>query len=179
MDGAIARGRRDSAARKESTHFSFSGSPGGPGSPPGLAGGRSLTRRHDLQRRLGAYGEAEAARYLELEGYRIIERNWTCHDPDLRGELDLIAGLRRTIVVCEVKTRSTGRLAHPAEAVTRAKAVRLRRLAVRWLAGRRNRPGGQRLIRQVNELRIDVIAIRTEPAPPFAILELDHLVGVA
>lgn len=130
-------------------------------------------------RLLGAFGEAEAAKYLQRAGYRIIERNWVCHDPDLHGELDLITRLRRTLVVFEVKTRSTNRLAHPAEAVTRDKVIRLRRLAARWLTNHRSRPDGQRQIRQVKELRIDVIAIRTRPEPPFAILTLDHLVGVA
>ena|ERR1700722_9912382 len=136
--------------------------------------------RHASQgRQLGAYGEAAAARYLEQAGYRIIDRNWVCRDPDLRGELDLIGYLRRTLVVFEVKTRSTNRLAHPAEAVTRAKAIRLRRLAVRWLSTQRRRPGGQRLVRRMTELRIDVIAICARPGPPFEVLALDHLIGVA
>ena len=128
---------------------------------------------------LGAHGEAAAAHYLKESGYQVIERNWECRDPDLRGELDLIASHRRTLVVCEVKTRSTDRLANPAEAVTRAKAARLRRLGVRWLSAQRDRRPGTRPTQRITELRIDVIAIRTMPVPPYSVLSLDHLFGVA
>jgi putative endonuclease len=84
-------------------------------------------------RRLGRHGEQAAAEYLAAAGYRVLERNWICRDPDLRGELDLIARQRETLVICEVKTRSGPALAHPAQAVTPQKAARLRRLAARWL----------------------------------------------
>jgi putative endonuclease len=136
-------------------------------------------RGRERGRWLGEHGENAAAHYLKEAGYRVVERNWVCRDPDLRGELDLIACLRRTLVVCEVKTRSTDRLASPAEAVTRAKAIRLRRLGVRWLSGQRSRRAENRLIERVTELRIDVIAIRTMPGPPYSVLTLDHLFGVA
>jgi putative endonuclease len=136
-------------------------------------------RGQNRGRWLGDYGEAAAAHYLKEAGYRVIERNWVCRDPDLRGELDLIACQRRTLVVCEDKTRSTDRLASPAEAVTRAKAVRLRRLGVRWLSGQRARRAENRQVQRVTELRIDVIAIRTMPGPPYSVLALDHLFGVA
>jgi putative endonuclease len=137
-------------------------------------------------RRLGRHGEQVAAEYLAAAGYRLLDRNWVCRDPDLRGELDLIARIRDTLVVCEVKTRSGGRLAHPAQAVTLEKAVRLRRLASRWLRdhpdgsgpaldGPRRRAGACGPLR----VRIDVIAVRTGPRPPFPLLTLDHLVGVA
>jgi putative endonuclease len=185
MDGTTARGRRNAITPNDPADQAGFGGSADVGRPAerfeakARGSGHGPPRRQARNRRLGAHGEAEAARYLERAGYRIIERNWVCRDPDLRGELDLIARLRRTLVVFEVKTRSTNRLAHPAEAVTTAKAVRLRRLAVRWLANHRSRPGGRRLVRQMRELRIDVIAIRTRPEPPFAVLELDHLIGVA
>lgn len=185
MDGTSARGRRSAIAADDGAErvgCGGSADAGGPAERFGASArgsGHSPPRKRARDRQLGAHGEAEAARYLERAGYRIIDRNWVCRDPDLRGELDLIARLRRTLVVFEVKTRSTNRLAHPAEAVTTDKAVRLRRLAVRWLANRRSQPGGQRLVRQTKELRIDVIAVRTRPEPPFAVLAIDHLIGVA
>ncbi len=136
---------------------------------------------------LGRYGEEAAARYLIGAGYQLLARNWVCREPDLRGELDLVARYRRTVVACEVKTRAGDRLAHPAEAVTPDKAARLRLLATRWLdEHQRNRRGGASTLRgvrpaldHVNLLRIDVIAIRTSPRPPYALRSLDHLVGVA
>jgi putative endonuclease len=112
----------------------------------------------------------------------LLDRNWVCRDPDLHGELDLVARQRRTVVACEVKTRASGKLAHPAQAVTPEKARRLRLLAARWLrTHRRSGSGGAGVggpLDTVN-LRIDVIAVRTDPRPPFAVRSLEHLVGVA
>ncbi|WP_426573178.1 YraN family protein [Aquihabitans sp. McL0605] len=80
--------------------------------------------------RLGAVGEDRAAAWYRAEGYSIIERNWRCRD----GEIDLICAQGRTLVVCEVKTRSSLAYGHPAEAVTPTKQRRIRGLAARWLA---------------------------------------------
>ncbi|MBS2962827.1 YraN family protein [Actinocrinis puniceicyclus] len=126
---------------------------------------------------LGRYGEEAAAQYLLGAGYQLLDRNWVCRDPDLRGELDLIARYRRTVVACEVKTRSGDLLAHPVQAVTREKAARLRLLAARWL--REHQRGGPPPLQRATVLRIDVIAIRTAARPPYQLRSLDHLVGVA
>lgn len=56
--------------------------------------------------------------------------NWRCRD----GEIDLIVRRARLFVFCEVKSRSSTAFGTPAEAVTRTKQVRLRRLAARWLS---------------------------------------------
>ena len=125
---------------------------------------------------LGRYGEEQAARYLIGAGYRLLDRNWVCRDPDLRGELDLVARFRRTVVVCEVKTRSGGWLADPVQAVTPDKAVRLRRLATRWLEAQRRAAGPAHRLARV---RVDVIAIRTSARPPYPLRTLDHRIGVA
>ncbi|HEV2345046.1 MAG TPA: YraN family protein [Actinocrinis sp.] len=142
---------------------------------------------------LGRYGEEAAAHYLLGAGYQVLDRNWVCRDPDLRGELDLVARYRRTVVACEVKTRAGDRLAHPIQAITPEKAARLRLLATRWLhehhqhqhRGQRptapsaTRPRSPQLLPPRTQLRIDVIAIRTSPRPPYPLRSLDHLVGVA
>lgn len=60
----------------------------------------------------------------------VVARNWRCRD----GELDLIAVRARTVVFCEVKTRSSATYGSPAAAVTPDKQARIRRLAMRWLA---------------------------------------------
>jgi putative endonuclease len=81
------------------------------------------------RRALGARGEALTARWYEARGYRVVSRNWRCRE----GEIDLVLAHGRTVVVCEVKTRSSDAFGSPYEAVTAAKQRRLRVLALRWL----------------------------------------------
>lgn len=80
--------------------------------------------------RLGRHGEDRAAAWYEAQGYQVLARNWRCPD----GELDLVLRRRDTLVVCEVKARSTDRYGSPLEAVDRRRQGRLRRAAARWLA---------------------------------------------
>jgi putative endonuclease len=77
----------------------------------------------------------------------VIARNWRCRD----GELDLVLRQGRTFVFCEVKTRTTDAYGTPAEAVTRQKRARIRRLAARYLED--DAPVRPR------EIRFDVAAI--------------------
>ncbi|MEZ5141336.1 MAG: YraN family protein [Acidimicrobiales bacterium] len=95
---------------------------------------------------LGAHGEALAARWYEEHGYEVLARNWRCRD----GELDLVVRRNRTIVFCEVKTRTTTAYGTPGEAVTHAKRQRIRRLAARWLEESPIRP---------SQIRFDVAAV--------------------
>ena len=83
----------------------------------------------EVRRALGARGEAAVAAWYEARGYEVLARNWTCRE----GELDLVVRQGRMFVFCEVKTRTSDAFGAPAEAVTRAKQDRLRRLAARWL----------------------------------------------
>lgn len=68
-------------------------------------------------------------RWYRERGYEIVDRNWRCRD----GEIDIVARRGRTIVVCEVKTRSSDAYGSPAAAVTVTKQRRLRRLAFAWI----------------------------------------------
>src|SRR5437879_13055943 len=81
------------------------------------------------RRALGASGEEAVAEWYRARGYELVARNWRCRD----GELDLIVRRGRAYVFCEVKSRSSTAFGFPVEAVTRAKQVRLRHLAARWL----------------------------------------------
>ncbi|MDQ6615095.1 MAG: YraN family protein [Actinomycetota bacterium] len=74
-------------------------------------------------------GEQAAAAWYEAHGYKVVARNWRCRG----GELDLVVRQGRTFVFCEVKARTTDAFGIPAEAVTRQKRARIRRLAARWL----------------------------------------------
>jgi putative endonuclease len=79
---------------------------------------------------LGRRGEDAAAGYLIRLGWIVLDRNWRCTE----GELDIVARDRSDLVICEVKTRSGTAFGAPIEAITPAKAARLRRLASRWAA---------------------------------------------
>ena len=100
----------------------------------------------DPRRALGQRGEDLVARWYETGGYEILDRNWRRRE----GELDLILGRGRTVVFCEVKTRTSDRFGAPVEAITRVKQQRIRALAARWLA--EHRVGGR-------DLRFDVASV--------------------
>lgn len=108
----------------------------------------------DQRRALGAAGEARAAAWYEDSGYTVIARNWRCR----QGELDLVLGRGRLVVFCEVKTRSSLAFGSPAEAVTRTKQLRLRRLAAAWIEASGTRPGQVRFdVASVLPGQLDVI----------------------
>jgi putative endonuclease len=111
---------------------------------------------------LGKQGEQLAVEHLQRAGLRILDRNWRCAD----GEVDIVAAERRTLVVCEVKTRSSVRYGTPLEAITRQKRNRLRRLAVRWLVAHGV---------LFDEIRIDVIGVLRTESGNFTV---DHVRGV-
>src|SRR5258708_2659903 len=94
---------------------------------------------------LGIDGESYAARYLVGAGFTILICNWRCP----AGEIDIIARDGSTLVVVEVKTRSSRAFGAPYEAVTWAKAEKIRSLAVQYLHEHPHH----------GELRFDVISI--------------------
>lgn len=111
---------------------------------------------------LGRWGEDVAADHLAAAGLVLLARNWRCRE----GELDLVAiEDGRRLVVCEVKTRSGLGFGAPAEAVSPAKAARIRRLTAAFL--RAHRMGWV-------EVRFDVVAV---VAPAGAPMTVEHLRG--
>ncbi len=111
---------------------------------------------------LGQQGEQVAARFLTEAGLVVLGRNWRCRE----GEIDIIALDGRTLVICEVKTRSGVRFGTPLEAVTRPKARRLRRLAIAWV-----RAHG--LV--FDHIRIDVVGVLRTASGQFSV---EHVRGV-
>ena len=78
---------------------------------------------------LGAWGEERAARYLQLHGYRIAERNFRCR----QGEIDIIAHKGDFIVFVEVKLRKNALHGEAREFVTYSKQRRVICAAEYWL----------------------------------------------
>ena len=71
----------------------------------------------------GKWAEDLVSRWYEQQGYVIVARNWRCK----RGELDVVACKNSVLVVCEVKARASNAFGTPAEAVTPAKQLKVRR----------------------------------------------------
>jgi putative endonuclease len=103
-------------------------------------------------------------RYLREQGMQVLDRNWRCQI----GEVDIVARDGDCLVICEVKTRSSSGFGEPVEAVTFAKAVRLRHLAAAYLAGHAEAPRSA-------QVRVDVVGILCRPGRPAVVR---HVVGV-
>jgi putative endonuclease len=82
------------------------------------------------RQRLGSWGEAIAAQYLESKGYRILARNWR----NRFGEIDLIVADGEGIAFVEVKTRHGRRFGSPEEAITVKKGQRLLQLGQAYIS---------------------------------------------
>lgn len=102
------------------------------------AGGRSSavtgkaagSRKAAGTKAAGVRGETLAARHLEAQGYRIVERNYRC----AHGEIDLVATAGEYVVFVEVKTRRGRTDYHPVLAVDARKQAKLRNLGSFYLA---------------------------------------------
>jgi len=113
------------------------------------------------KQRLGAYGEAVAAKHLVEAGMVLLDRNWRCSS----GEIDLVLRDGQTLVFCEVKTRSSTAYGSPLESVGAQKASRLRRLAALWIEAHGVR---------ARDVRIDLVGVLHSAATTV----VDHVQGV-
>ena len=80
-----------------------------------------MYERHET----GKIGEDIATRYLEQNGYEIIQRNFECKI----GEIDIIAKDKEEIVFVEVKTRVSALYGQPKDAVDVTKKKHIYRTA--------------------------------------------------
>lgn len=113
--------------------------------------------------RLGAFGEAVAARYLVREaGMLVLDRNWRC----AQGELDLVLRDGNILVACEVKTRGSLVKGEPLEAVTQEKLERLKVLIELWREARQVR---------AREIRLDIVGVLMAHGQ---VQRIDHVRGV-
>ena len=78
---------------------------------------------------IGFYGEDLSAKFLEKEGYSILEKNFNCSS----GEIDIIAIKDEIISFIEVKSRFSNSFGNPKESVTRSKQGRIINVAKYYL----------------------------------------------
>ena len=69
------------------------------------------------RKKLGSWGEEQARKYLENQGFLILDNNYRCK----LGEIDLIAMDGDSLVFIEVKTRRSTAYGFPMEAVGKRK----------------------------------------------------------
>ena len=118
---------------------------------------------YERNKAMGDFGEHIAAEHLKRLGMVVLARNWTCRF----GEIDIVARDGSTLVICEVKTRTSSGYGGPFEAVTGHKAARLRRLAMHWLEVHDVSPPS---------VRIDVVSV---VVPPKGGPVVERIAGVA
>ena len=84
------------------------------------------------KREIGDFGEEITSKYLEKNGYRILDRNYS----KPFGEIDIIAIKGDVISFVEVKTRKSDDFAYAAEAVDYYKQERIKRASQAFLMER-------------------------------------------
>lgn len=81
-------------------------------------------------REVGTNYEKTAGKYLEEQGYRVLEYNFRCRT----GEVDIIAQDGEYLVFCEVKYRENDKKGHPFEAVSPSKQRKISKCAMYYLS---------------------------------------------
>lgn len=95
---------------------------------------------------IGKQGEDEVEKYLIKNGYKILDRNFSCKI----GEIDIIALKNNQIIFIEVKTRTNTEYGLPIEAITKIKLKHIYKTAEYYLYSKNL---------QNEEVRIDAIAV--------------------
>ena len=86
------------------------------------------------KQQLGLQGEAEAARFLKKNGFKILVPRYRCRF----GEIDLVAREGDVLVFVEVKTRASADFGDPSQAVTPEKQKHMSRVALDYLRRLKN-----------------------------------------
>lgn len=115
----------------------------------------------DSRKKLGSWGEDQAAKHLQAQGYKLLERNWRCR----RGEIDLVVQAGDVLVFVEVKTRRGRDFGTPEEAITSVKAKRLLELGQRYLLAHDLEDQEWRVDLVAVELSRDGVLLRCEHIP--------------
>ncbi len=107
----------------------------------------------------GTRGEEIATAYLLKHGYHILVRNWR----HKHLEIDIIASINNTLVIVEVKLRSSDYFGNPEEFVTKSKQKKIIKAADFYIKEN-----------NINwETRFDIVSIIQNSNE----LKVEHLVG--
>jgi Predicted endonuclease distantly related to archaeal Holliday junction resolvase len=106
----------------------------------------------------GKKAEDLAVEYLQKDGYKILARNFRFQ----KAEIDIIAEKEETIVIIEVKARSTDVFILPQEAVTKTKIRSIVSAANHFLEESNTQ----------NEVRFDIISVLPDEK---GILKIEHI----
>lgn len=104
------------------------------------------------KRRIGDVGEELACRFLQENGYAIVERNFSCKF----GEIDIIAKKGNSLVFVEVKTAHKGSLLFAQENITYNKIRKFTKAVTVYLVTRR--------ISSNQQWQMDAILVKLESA---------------
>ena len=102
---------------------------------------------------LGRKSEELAVAFLRKNGYRILERNYSCRS----GEIDVVACEGDTICFVEVKSRRSEDYGAPETGVTRSKMRRITNVALCYLTQKRV---------QDADCRFDVVSVLMKESKP-------------
>lgn len=105
-----------------------------------------------MSRSVGIEAEQKAVRFLESQGYRIVERNYSCR----LGEIDIIAEEVDVLCFVEVRSRKRSRYGYPQESITYEKKRRISLTARHFLLARKI---------EGRSCRFDVVSILGDEAP--------------
>ena len=109
---------------------------------------------------IGKNGEEIAVKFLEKQGYKILETNKRFSK---LCEIDIIALDKNTLVFVEVKTRKTNICGHPLEAITHTKYSHIKQGLYIYL---QDNP-------QYKKYRIDAISVLLKPE-----VKIEHLKNI-
>lgn len=76
----------------------------------------------------GNKGETLAVEYLQMKGYKILQRNYRSK----WGEIDIIAKADKVVVFVEVKTKSSDKFGEPWEMVNAWKVEQVQKIGEMW-----------------------------------------------
>ncbi|NOR14846.1 MAG: YraN family protein [Candidatus Aminicenantes bacterium] len=106
---------------------------------------------------LGKLGEDYALEYLQNKKFHILEKSFRFY----RGEIDIIAFDRDTLVFVEVKTRHHSDRVTPEEAITPKKQQQIRRIAHAYVSIKNL---------ENQKCRFDVLALRYDDVQGFHVI---------